>query len=92
MKGLGIQVLKFLGKGNTCVCVVVVGGLVAKSCPTLAVPWTAACQTPLSIGILCVCEKILFLYPLNSWLKPLINKRKAYTQIQYKFHVTWEPS
>ena len=24
------------------------GGLVAKSCPTLATPWTVACQTPLS--------------------------------------------
>ena len=26
------------------------GGLVAKSCLTLATPWTAACQAPLSIG------------------------------------------
>ena len=26
------------------------GGLVAKSCPTLATPWTATCQAPLSIG------------------------------------------
>ena len=26
------------------------GGLVAKSCPTLATPWTIACQAPLSIG------------------------------------------
>ena len=25
------------------------GGLVAKSCPTLATPWTAACQAPLSM-------------------------------------------
>ena len=24
------------------------GGLVAKTCPTLATPWTVACQTPLS--------------------------------------------
>ena len=30
--------------------VVVVGGLVAKSCPTLETPWTVACQTPLSMG------------------------------------------
>ena len=29
---------------------VVVGGLVAKSCPTLVTPWTVACQTPLSMG------------------------------------------
>ena len=26
------------------------GGLVTKSCPTLAVSWTVACQAPLSIG------------------------------------------
>ena len=26
------------------------GGLVAKSCPTLAPPWTVACQAPLSMG------------------------------------------
>ena len=29
---------------------VVVGGLVAKSCPTLVTPWTAASQVPLSMG------------------------------------------
>ena len=28
----------------------VYGGLVAKSCPTLATPWTIACQSPLSMG------------------------------------------
>jgi len=28
----------------------VVGGLVAKSCPTLMTPWTVACQAPLSMG------------------------------------------
>ena len=27
------------------------GGLVTKLCPTLATPWTAACQAPLSFGI-----------------------------------------
>ena len=26
------------------------GGLVAKLCLTLAIPWTIACQAPLSIG------------------------------------------
>ena len=26
------------------------GGLVAKLCPTLAIPWTVARQTPLSMG------------------------------------------
>ena len=29
---------------------VVVGGLVTKSCPTLAAPCTVACQAPLSTG------------------------------------------
>ena len=29
---------------------VVVGGLVAKFCPTLSIPWTVACQVPLSMG------------------------------------------
>ena len=29
---------------------VVVGGLVAKSCPTLETLWTVACQAPLSMG------------------------------------------
>ena len=27
------------------------GGLVAKSCPTLATPWTVAHQAPLSMGL-----------------------------------------
>ena len=31
-------------------CVIVGGGLVAKLCPTLATPWTIACQAPLSMG------------------------------------------
>ena len=26
------------------------GGLVTKSCPTLATPWTVACQAPRSMG------------------------------------------
>ena len=26
------------------------GGGVAQSCPTFETPWTAACQTPLSVG------------------------------------------
>ena len=37
-------------KGNVCVCVGG-NGLVAKSCPTLAIPWTAAHQSPLSMGL-----------------------------------------
>ena len=26
------------------------GGLVTKTCSTLAIPWTVACQVPLSMG------------------------------------------
>ena len=37
-------------KKNTSVILVVGGGLVAKSCPTLVTPWTVACQAPLSMG------------------------------------------
>ena len=32
------------------VCAHGCNGLVSKSCPTLATPWTVACQTPLSMG------------------------------------------
>ena len=32
-------------------CSFLVGGLVAKLCPTLATPWTVAYQTPLSMGL-----------------------------------------
>ena len=32
--------------------VVVVGGLVAKLCPIIVIPWTAARQAPLSMGFL----------------------------------------
>ena len=30
--------------------VLVVCGLVAKSCPTLMIPWSVVCQAPLSMG------------------------------------------
>ena len=34
-----------------CVCVCVYGGgLVGKSCPTLATPWSISCQAPMSMG------------------------------------------
>jgi len=33
-----------------CVCVYSGGGLVAKSCPILATPWTVAHQAPLTLG------------------------------------------
>ena len=34
---------------HTSVCHIT-GGLVTKSCLTLATPWTVACQAPLSMG------------------------------------------
>ena len=42
--------LNFKGDGLEGFWVVVGGGLVAKSCPTLVTPWTVACQAPLSMG------------------------------------------
>ena len=42
------------------------GGLVAQSCPTLATPWTVACQAPLSMGILQARASTLFPNPLSS--------------------------
>ena len=35
---------------NLLLCMVVVGGLVAQSCPSLEIPWTIAHQAPLSMG------------------------------------------
>ena len=35
---------------NLLLCMVVVGGLVAQSCPSLEIPWTVAHQAPLSMG------------------------------------------
>ena len=32
------------------ICGRLAGGLVTKSCPTLATPWWVACQTPWSMG------------------------------------------
>ena len=37
-------------KDNKNCCLCGGGGLVAKSCLTLVVPWTVACQAPLSMG------------------------------------------
>ena len=37
-------------KGRRGNMIKVPGGLVPKSCPTLATPWIVACQTPLSMG------------------------------------------
>ena len=44
--------LSYLNKHNTLQIIYIYGGggLVAKSCPTLATPWTLACQAPLSMG------------------------------------------
>ena len=41
---------KKMAKMVNLLCMVVVGGLVAKLCPTLAIPWIGAHQAPLSMG------------------------------------------
>ena len=51
------------------------GGLVAKSCPTLVIPWTVACQAPLSMGFSRqeYCSGLPFPYPgdlPNPGIKP----------------------
>ena len=43
-------------------------GLVAKLCPTLAIPWTVACQAPLSVGF--SGQEYWSGLPLPSPLKP----------------------
>ena len=54
------------------------GGLVAKSCPTLATPWTVACQALLSMrfsrqeywsGLPCPCLSGSLIYTISSWKK-----------------------
>ena len=54
------------------------GGLVAKSCPTLATPWTVACQALLSTrfsrqeyssGLRCPCLSGSLIYTTSSWKK-----------------------
>ena len=42
--------LSFIEWDSVCLQMVVVVGLVAKSCPILATPWTVARQAPLSMG------------------------------------------
>ena len=35
---------------HACNMVISGGGLLTKLCPTLTIPWTVACQAPLSMG------------------------------------------
>ena len=42
--------LGLMGQGGYGLQYQIGGDLVAKLCPTLATPWTIACQAPLSIG------------------------------------------
>ena len=35
---------------HACNMVISGGGLLTKLCPTLMIPWTVACQAPLSMG------------------------------------------
>ena len=50
VKTIVFPVVMHGGESWTIKKAVVVGGLVAKSCLTLATPWTAAHQAPLSLG------------------------------------------
>ena len=44
------------------------GGLVAKTCLTLAIPWSAACQTPLSMGFSRQEDWSRLPFPSSAWL------------------------
>ena len=39
-----------MGHGQEAMNILIGGGLVSKSCPTLTTPWTVAYQAPLSTG------------------------------------------
>ena len=43
--------LKHIQITNIYLFIICDGGLLAKSCPTLTIPWTVACQAPLVHGI-----------------------------------------
>ena len=43
------HIVRMMSKTVNC-AYIYIGGLVAKSCMTLVMPWTAACQIPLSMG------------------------------------------
>ena len=54
-KSIALTTWTFVGRVMSlllihCLCLSCGGGLVAKSCPTLATPWTVACQAPLFMG------------------------------------------
>ena len=60
------------------------GSLVAKSCPTLAIPWTVACQTPLSVGFSrCEYWSGLPFPPPEDLLDPGIKPRSPALQADY---------
>ena len=86
---LGFYILLFWGSKES-TCNVGGGGLIAKSCPTLATPRTVACQTPLSMGFSRqeYWSGLLFPSPgmfLAQELNPgLLNCRQIPYQLSYK--------
>ena len=58
------------------------GGLVVKSCPTLAIPWTVACQAPLSRGFSRQEYRVGFhfllqrIFPTQEWNPSLLHCRQ----------------
>ena len=72
------------------------GGLVAKSCPTLSTPWTAACQAPLSMGFTrqkntgVGCHFLLQgNYPTQESNRSLLHCRQILYQLSYKGSPKW---
>ena len=65
------------------------GGLGAKSCPTLATPWTAACQAPLSMGFSRTtgvgCHFLLQgIFPTQDSNPGLLHCRQILDRLSYK--------
>ena len=66
------------------------GGLVTKSCPTLATPWTIACQAPLSMAFSRQEYWSGLLFPSPSTIYIIVNKKlvnKLWKLI--KWHTMW---
>ena len=66
------------------------GGLVAKSCPTLVTPWTAACQAPLSMGFFRQEYWSGLLFPSRGYL-PDPGIKPASPALAGKFFTTERP-
>ena len=61
---------------------VVVGGLVTKSCPTLATPWTVTCQASMSVGFSRPNTGVGCHFLLQDSVTPRAGKAKSGVQFQ----------